>query len=154
MKTLFNPHTVADLLWEAPFRVGKSLKQVAEESGLGYKHLSRMLNPHDDGAKLGWEEMVYILAVTDLEPLDAIERAFGRVVMTIPDDTILDEATLVKLAGEALTSLGEALAQVEPQAGGDLVHPKHNLVHAVSRIDRAISVLGVLRAKVAGSPLN
>ena len=117
---IFNPQILAQMLYEAPERSGKTLRQVSREmGGIDERYLSRQLNPHDEGAKLGVIDFVFLASVTDLEPLDLIEKAFGRMAVPIPDQLAIQAekpfwcqhlSTIIKETSEASGSLAEALA--------------------------------------------
>lgn len=83
-----DPRRLAKLIREAPDRKKITIRDLAKKmGGVSSNYLCRMINPDDDGAKLGVEDFVYLLAVTDLEPLDYIELVLGRVAVPEPGPT-------------------------------------------------------------------
>ena len=114
----FNPQVLSNLIYEAPERARKTVKKTAREmGGIDERYLARQLNPNDSGAKLGIEDFVYLSAVTDLEALDYIEQAFGRVSVPIPNCKDTEDshwfkhvAAISKEAGECISTLSGALA--------------------------------------------
>ena len=115
---LFNPQILAQMLYESPERSGKSLRQVSREmGGIDERYLSRQLNPHDDGAKLGVLDFVFLASVTDLAVLDHIEKVFDRIAITIPKnfdrsraEWLKHIADITKASGDCISSFSEAIA--------------------------------------------
>lgn len=120
MLKIFNPQVLSRLLYNAPDRSGKTLRQTSKLMGESETYLSRQLNPDDPGAKLGIEDFVYLTAVTDLEALDYIEQCFGRVAINLPDKTtntpfnwLHNISSISKQAGECISTFTDALANGE-----------------------------------------
>lgn len=110
------PQWLAELIYTARRRINLKHHQVAKKmGGVDVKHLSRQINPHDEGAKLGVLDFVYYLAVTDLEPLDYIEQVFGRVAVT-RGDWLSHIEKITKESAEAVA----ALVSVARACGGNM----------------------------------
>ncbi len=63
-------------------------KTVAQKIGKPYSTLLRELNPHDDGAKLGAETLMHIMAViNDIAPLKSMAKTFGYELVPIKRNT-------------------------------------------------------------------
>jgi hypothetical protein len=109
---LFNPREFLALIQDAPERTGQTTKQVAARMGEpNANHLGRQINPDDAGAKLGVEDFIYYLAVTDLQALDYIDAAFGRTAFTIPDGLLAD-AFMASNAAQAVQEFGRWMEKV------------------------------------------
>lgn len=103
----FNPRKLAQLLYDTPDRTKKTIRRIADEmGGIDERYLSRQLNPDDSGAKVGVEDFVYLLSVTDLAPLDMIERSFGRIAVEIPANFGLEKKTWLKHVSDISIATG------------------------------------------------
>jgi len=112
MKKIFIPERLKDLIYKAPDRVDKKIKDIANELGVSEKYLSRQLNPIDTGAKLGVEEFVYLLAHTDLKPLEYINSIFDRISIPISDKKVLTQTRWLKHISSISKEAGEAVAEL------------------------------------------
>jgi hypothetical protein len=144
----FNPQILSRLLYEAPDRANKTLRQTADEIGIDTRYLSRQLNPDDPGAKLGVEDFVHLTGATDTAALDYIEQAFGRVAVPIPTQDHQANNTqwynhiarISKETGECISVLATALAD------GDV--SKREVAHCMQETYEAIKALAALWVKL------
>lgn len=114
---LFNPEIFHTCVRDAPDRTHQTIKAIARRmGGVSEKYLAKQLNPDDCTSKLGVDDFVYYLMVTDLKPLDYLEEVFGRVAVAIPEgpaertDWLHHISSVTKEAGDAVSRLAAALA--------------------------------------------
>ena len=151
MLKVFNPRNLLRLIDEAPSRTGKSKEAVAHEmGGVNPNTLRRKLNPDDEGAFLHIDELVYLMAVTDLEPLDYLESAFGRVAFNVPKAVGGESDVILVKAGKATQEFGEFLCKcgeiTSPDSEGGKEITNDEAKSTLKELDDVLRVLASARA--------
>ncbi len=148
---LFQPQQLANLIYDAGERTGQTTRTIAGRmGGIDPKYLARQINPNDAAAKMGVEDFVYFLAVTDLDPLDYIEELFDRVAVPIPHSPADNKKWLCHIS-EITRQASEAVAQLATtiDAKGDM-HVE-DCPDCRRETYEALQALAALWAKLKGS---
>jgi hypothetical protein len=142
--TLFNPRILARLIYEAPERSGLTIKDAAQRmGGVSPNYLARQINPDDEAAKLGVEDFVFLSSVTDLEALDYIERALGRVACPVMPG--MDTVALAHLVAKSTREFGEMLADLAISLEDGVVTASEK-EHCLTEIHHVLASLAALKS--------